>query len=63
MKEAVTVTMSTIVTDIGTFFTGAIAWVGDVIEVVVSNPLLMCLVVAVPLSGWAIGALKRLIRL
>lgn len=55
--------MSTIVTDIGTFFTGAIDWVGDVIQVVVENPLLMCLVVAVPLSGWAIGALKRLIRL
>lgn len=55
--------METLVTNIGQFFQGAIAWVGDVIEVINSNPLLMLMVVAVPLSGWAIGALKRLIRL
>ena len=55
--------MTTLVTEIGTFFTGAIEWVGDVIQVINSNPLLMLMVVAVPLSGWAIGALKRLIRL
>lgn len=55
--------MQSIVTDIGVFFTGAIAWVGDVIQVINENPLLMLMCVAVPLSGWAIGALKRLIRL
>lgn len=55
--------METIVSDIGKFFTGGIGWVGEVVEVINSNPLIFCLVVAVPLSGWAIGALKRLIRL
>lgn len=55
--------MTTIVGEISQFFDGAIVMVGDVISVITSNPLLMCMVVAVPLSGWAIGALKRLIRL
>lgn len=50
-------------TTVGTFFKGAIGWVGDVCDVVTSQPLLMLLVVAVPIGGIAIGYLKRLIRL
>lgn len=55
--------MNTFVTMIGDFFTGAIGWVGQVIDLVESEPLLCLFCVAVPLSGWAIGGLKRLIRL
>lgn len=57
------VTVASIVGNIGDFFTGAIAWVSEVVDVITSEPLLMVLVVAVPLSGWAIGALKRLTRI
>lgn len=55
--------METLVSTIGTFFNGAIAWVGQVVDVVEQEPILMLFVVAVPLSGWAIGGLRRLIRL
>jgi len=59
----VEVTLSTILTDIGTFFTQAISWLGQVLDVVVSNPVLLIMVVAMPVAGVAIGYLSRLIRL
>lgn len=59
----VEVTLSTILTDIGTFFTQAITWLGQVLDVVVSNPVLLIMVVAMPVAGVAIGYLSRLIRL
>lgn len=57
------ITMASILTDVGTFFTQAITWMGDVVEFVVSNPMTLLLVIALPVSGYAIGAVKRLIRL
>lgn len=60
MTEA---TMSTILTDIGTFFTQAVTWMGDVLDVIVGNPILLVLVVAMPVVGFAVGLLSRLIRL
>lgn len=57
------VTMSNILTEIGTFFTQAVTWMGDVIDVIVQNPVLMILVVAMPVCGFAVGLLSRLIRL
>ena len=59
----VEVTLSTILTDVGTFFTSAIGWLGEVLDVVVSNPVLLIMVVAMPVAGVAIGYLSRLIRL
>ena len=55
--------MSTFLTDIGTFFTQAITWLGDVLDVIVSNPVLLIMVVAMPIVGFAVGLLGRLIRL
>lgn len=57
------VTMETFLTQIGTFFTQAIGWMGDVLEVVVANPALLILVIAMPVCGFAIGLLNRLIRM
>lgn len=57
------VTMSTILTDIGTFFTQAVTWMGDVLDVIVGNPVLLVMVVAMPIVGFAVGLLSRLIRL
>lgn len=55
--------MSEFLTNIGTFFTQAIAWLGDVLDVVVSNPALLVMVLAMPICGFAVGLLSRLIRL
>lgn len=55
--------MSAFLTEIGTFFTQSVAWLGDVLEVVTSNPALLVMVIAMPVIGFAVGLLGRLIRL
>lgn len=55
-------TMSTILTEIGTFFTQAITWLGDVLDVIVGNPVLLIMVVGMPVIGFAVGLLNRLFR-
>lgn len=60
MAEA---TMSSFLTEIGTFFTQAMTWMGDVLDAVVANPALTVLVLAMPICGFAVGLLSRLIRL
>ncbi len=55
--------MSAILTEIGTFFTQAVTWLGDVLDVIVANPILLILVVAMPVCGFAVGLLNRLIKL
>lgn len=55
--------MSTFLTNIGTFFTTSIGWLGDVLDVIVANPALTVLCLAMPICGFAIGMLNRLIRL
>lgn len=54
-------TVSTIVNSVGTIFTMAIEWVGDVAEVITSNPVILVFCV-LPLVGLAIGMFKRLIN-
>lgn len=55
--------MDTLLTNIGTFFTTAIEWLGDVLTAVVSSPALLVLVIAMPVIGFAVGLLARLIRM
>lgn len=55
--------MQAFLTNIGVFFTQAITWLGEVLEVVVANPALLILVIAMPVCGFAVGLLSRLIRL
>lgn len=55
--------MSAFLTEIGTFFTQAITWMGDVLTEVTSNPALLVLVIAMPVCGFAVGLLKRLISM
>lgn len=55
--------MSAFLTEIGTFFTEAIGWLGEVLDVVVQNPALLVLVIAMPVCGFAVGLLNRLIRM
>lgn len=55
--------MTAFLTDIGTFFTQSIAWLGDVMDTVTGDPALLVLVLAMPICGFAVGLLNRLIRL
>lgn len=57
------ITMTSILSDIGTFFTQSVAWMGDVLDTIVSSPALLLMVIAMPVVGFAVGLLSRLIRL
>ena len=56
-------TMEAFLTDIGTFFTQSTTWLGNVLEIVTENPALTVMVLAMPIVGFAVGLLSRLIRL
>lgn len=49
--------------NIGTFFTQSLTWMGDVLDAVIANPALTILVLAMPIIGFSIGILRRLVRL
>lgn len=55
--------MTSFLADVGTFFTKAIGWLGDVLDVIVDNPALLVMVLAMPICGFAVGLLSRLVRL
>lgn len=55
--------MEQMISNIGQFLTAAVGWMGQVAEFVVGEPIVMLLAVVVPLSGWAISGLRRLINL
>ncbi len=56
-------TMATVISDISSFLTAAVGWMGDVAAFIMSEPIVLLLAVVVPLSGWAIGGLRRLINI
>lgn len=55
--------MSTFLTEIGTFLTTSIDWMGDVLTTVTASAPLTVMVLAMPIAGFAVGLLSRLIRL
>lgn len=55
--------MTAFLSNIGTFFTQAVTWMGDVLEVIVADPALTIMVLAMPIVGFAVGLLGRLVRL
>ena len=55
--------MSAFLTEVGTFFTQSVTWMGDVLTEVTGTPALLVLVIAMPIVGFAVGLLGRLIRL
>ncbi len=56
------VTMSTILTSIGTFFTQVITWAGEVLSLIVGNPLLLLFVAGFLVTGFVLGWVTRLFR-
>ena len=61
LKECFTV--EALLTDIGTFFTQSITWLGTVLNTITSNPALLILCIAMPVIGFSVGLLNRLIRM
>lgn len=55
--------MADFLSQIGTFFTQSVTWMGDVLTEVTSTPALLVMVLAMPICGFAVGLLSRLIRL
>jgi len=55
--------MSAFLNDIGIFFTQSINWLGEVLDTVTGSPALTVMVLAMPICGFAVGLLGRLIRL
>lgn len=45
------------------FFSQSVIWVGDVVDVIANNPMLMIMAFGMPIVGFAVGLLSRLIRL
>lgn len=56
------ITMTTLLTDIGTFFTQSTTWLGDVLDIIVAQPALLIMCIAMPVVGFAVGLLGRLFR-
>lgn len=55
--------MSAFLTNITTFFTTALQWLGILMDTVTSNPALTVMVLGLPIVGFAVGLFSRLIRL
>lgn len=55
------VTLSSILTDLGSIFTAVFGWVPTVFETILGNPLLF-LMIAIGIPFIAIGVVKRLLR-
>lgn len=55
--------MTTLLSSIGTFFTQSVAWLGDILDVIIANPALLILCIAMPIIGFSVGLLNRLIRM
>lgn len=60
--EGVTQTMADFLTNIGTFFTQSMTWLSDVLDVIIASPALTVLCLAMPIIGFAVGLLGRLMR-
>ena len=61
MAEGATVTVASLVQNIGEVFTAAIGWVGTVGSTIVSTPILL-LFCAIPLVGLGVGLFRRLLN-
>ena len=62
MEGAATVTITSLLTDVGTVFTKVIAWAGIVGETIVGDPVLLLYCIAIPLCGIGVGMFARLLR-
>lgn len=57
------VTLTSVLENIGTFFTSAVGWLGTALDTVMDSPALFIMVIAMPVAGFGVGLLKRLLNL
>lgn len=55
--------MAGVLSNIALFFTQATTWLGDILDIITENPLLLIMCIAMPVCGFAVGLLGRLFRL
>ena len=55
--------MADFLSTVGTFFTQSITWLGSVLNTVTGSAPLTIMVRAMPIVGFAVGLLGRLVRL
>ncbi len=63
VPQVAAIPLEDLLSNIGAFFVKAIGWLGQVLDVVTANPPLLVMVIAMPVCGFAVGLLSRLIRL
>lgn len=63
MGEGQVSAMTTLLNGIGEFFTKSVDWLGTILTTITGNPALLILCIAMPVIGFAVGLLNRLIRL
>lgn len=54
--------MEAILSNIGLVFTQVIAWAGDVLELIATEPILLLMCVALVIVGFVVGWVSRLFR-
>lgn len=54
--------MSEFLTIIGTFFTQAMTWLVDMLDIIAANPGLTVMILAMPIVGFVVGLFSRLLR-
>lgn len=55
--------MEAFLTSVNHFFTQTMTWLGEVLETIVTHPVLLVMVCAMSVIGFSVGLLKRLIRM
>lgn len=55
------VTVTSILTDVGTFFTQLWSWIAEAATAIVGSPLILIFLVGIPIAGLAIGWIRSLI--
>lgn len=62
LADTVAPTVSSFLTDVTTFFTSALSWAGSAIGTIMDKPMLLVFVAAMPIAGYGVGLLRRLVR-
>ena len=60
--DPVVTTFQSLINSVGTFVTASVTWIGQWATKIATTDLLVLSCVAVPLAGFGIGALARLMR-
>ena len=55
--------MEALLGNIGEFFSTSVEWLGTVLSTITANPALLIMCLAMPIIGFAVGLLGRLIRM